>query len=123
VNNDDEALSNTTCPFCSDPGSCEHLLLLADLTFRVVEGGMLEDSFGMRLRAIAEQGAGQEGFDEDEAFDDLVAEAAALGDAKQTRYNDGLPGMSSAYLCVYARSTEKADAVLRKFSTDTQLKA
>lgn len=115
----EQALSDMKCPYCGSDGSdgsCGHLLLVVDQTFRAVEGGTLEEIFAARLLEAIE---GDEGISRELLFDTLVADVDVMADAKQCGSNDGPPGMSSAYLCLYAASTEKANAMLRRFTGAT----
>ena len=102
------------CPFCNTTDSCDHLLLMVDLTFRHAEGGLLYDAFNARWSKIVET-ADDPDFDEREPFDDLLQEVDSLADSELSSSQDGMPSMSSSYNFYYCGSKEKSEIALKIF--------
>lgn len=102
------------CPFCKTTDSCDHLLLMVDLTFRHADGGLLYDAFNARWSKIIET-ADDPDFDEREPFDDLLQEVDSLADSELSSSQDGMPGMSSTYNYYFCSSKKKSLAALKIF--------
>jgi len=94
--------------------SCDHLLLMVDLTFWHAEGGLLYDAFNALWSKIIET-ADDPDFDEREPLDDLLQEVDSLADSELSSSHDGMPGMSSSYNCYYCGSKKKSLAALKSF--------
>ena len=110
----DDENGEVHCPFCNTTDSCDHLLLMVDLTFRHAEGGLLYDAFNARWSKIIET-ADDPDFDEREPFDDLLQEVDSLADSELSSSQDGMPGMSSSYNFYYCGSKEKSEIALKIF--------
>ena len=111
---DDYENEEVHCPFCNTTDSCDHLLLMVDLTFRHAEGGLLYDAFNARWSKIIEI-ADDPDFDEREHFDDLLQEVDSLADSELSSSQDGMPGMSSTYNYYFCSSKKKSLAALKIF--------
>ena len=111
---DEDENGEVRCPFCDTSDSCDHLLLMVDLTFRHAEGGLLYDAFNTRWSKIIET-ADDPDFNEREYFDDLLQEVNSLADSELSSSQDGIPGMSSTYNFYYCGSKRKSLAALKTF--------
>ncbi|QCP47918.1 hypothetical protein FAZ95_01210 [Trinickia violacea] len=104
------------CPYCDELGSCPHLLLNVEVTFRTVESGVLFDAFNARLLSAAEQNGGNPSCDGSDRFDQLLSEVDELADAvRYWTFEDG-PGMSSNFQLYYAESPERTMKALERLS-------
>lgn len=112
----EDVSSDNACPFCSNDGDCDHLLLVVDTTLRTAEGGILMNGFNARWSACFES----DDFDEREAFDELLEEVDSLADAMTVHVHEGGPGMSSAYSTYFVGSKTKARDALAKFTEARQ---
>lgn len=111
---DEDENGEIHCPFCKTTDSCDHLLLMVDLTFRHAEGGLLYDAFNARWSKIVET-ADDPDFDEREPFDDLLQEVDSLADSELSSSQDGMPGMSSSYNYYFCSSKKKSLIALKAF--------
>lgn len=109
-----DVVEDRQCPFCLSKDACEHLLLLVDRTFRVVDGGILMRSFRDHWDKLFEEGA--ETFDESECFDDLLDSIDGLSDYSREFDEEGGPGMSSSYSIYYVAASQKAERALSHFA-------
>lgn len=112
----DDIAEQTSCPFCSSTGDCEHLLLLLDLTFRTAEGGDLLDAFRDRWSRISDRAEGD--FDEAGVFEGQLREVELLADASLEYVFEGGPGNSCEYAMYFCSSTERVVAAVKKFEAD-----
>lgn len=110
----DDENGEVQCPFCNTTDSCDHLLLMVDLTFRHAEGGLLYDAFNARWSKIVET-ADDPDFDEREPFDDLLQEVDSLADSELSSSQDSMPGMSSSYNYYFCSSKKKSLLALKAF--------
>jgi len=110
----DDENGEVHCPFCNTTDSCDHLLLMVDLTFRHAEGGLLYDAFNARWSKIVET-ADDPDFDEREPFDELLQKVDSLADSELSSSQDGMPGMSSTYNYYFCSSKKKSLAALKIF--------
>jgi len=104
------------CPFCKSADACEHLLLVADKTYRELEGGVLSDAFACRWVDIANAHIDDSSFNLADAFDKLLAEVRPLADAVGRYHHDGAFGISSDYEIYYISSLSNANAALNNFN-------
>ena len=104
------------CPFCKSADYCEHVLLVADITFRVVEGGFLSDAFEERLYKTRAKNEENPNYCEDDAFDELLSEVRLLADASTHYDHDSpMPGLSSGYENYFVSSLVRGLIVLKDF--------
>ena len=115
---DDDSSSAHKCPYCQKEDSCEHLLLLVDLTFRNAGNGALFDKFEARWREIRDEFRDEFGecydFDEGKFFDELLDDVSRLSDAENFWDFEGGPGQSCSYHAFYCQN----DISIKK-ATDT----
>lgn len=111
---DEDENGEVHCPFCNTTDSCDHLLLMVDLTFRHAEGGLLYEAFNARWSKIVKTADDPE-FDEREPFDELLQEVDSLADSEISSLQDGMPGMSSSYNYYFCTSKKKSLAALKIF--------
>lgn len=111
---DEIADEDVHCPFCNETGSCEHLLLYVDTTFRQAEGGLIHEAFNARWSDIL--GEQRDDVDERELFETLLDQVDSLSDATVTTSQDSVPGMSANYGCYFCCSKEKALASAKAFA-------
>ena len=108
------------CPFCHTIDDCPHLLILVDKTFRTADGGPLMKEFNSRWHIICEENTNDdgdidEGFDEREAFEELIEEVEALSDANNSYDHEGGPGGSSEYQLFFCETPKKIKAAILSF--------
>ena len=105
---DDDSSSAHKCPYCQKEDSCEHLLLLVDLTFRNAGNGALFDKFEARWREIRDEFRDEFGecydFDEGKFFDELLDDVSRLSDAENFWDFEGGPGQSCSYHAFYCQN-------------------
>ena len=99
---DDDSSSAHKCPYCQKEDSCEHLLLLVNLTFRNAGNGPLFDKFEARWREIQHEYG--DDFDESEFFDELLNDVSGLSDAENFWDFEGGPGQSCSYHAFYCQN-------------------
>jgi hypothetical protein len=114
---DENNESGDACPYCGSKDSCDHLLLLVDVTFRSAEGGLLRKVFNQRWSHICEEHEEDVDFDERGPFEEILEEVDSLSDAMNEYDNEGAPGMSSSYAIYYVSSPARAEVALRTFET------
>ena len=102
------------CPYCSQAGGCDHVLLVVDTTFRSADGGPLMKAFNDRWSRLCEEGG--DDFDEREPFEELLDEVDACADSSTEFDLEGGPGMSSSYSIYYVESANKAEYAVSRFS-------
>ena len=110
------------CPFCKSADACEHLLLVADKTYRELEGGILSDAFASRWEDIASAHIDDPSFNLGDAFGKLLAEVRPLADAVGRYHHDGEFGISSDYEIYYISSLNNANAALNTFNAKSDAK-
>ena len=103
------------CPYCSQAGGCQHVLLVVDRTFRSAEGGALMKAFNLRWSILC--GEGSDDFDEREPFENLLDEVDAVADSSTESDFEGGPGMSSSYSIYYVESADRAEEAVSRFSS------
>jgi hypothetical protein len=114
---DDTDSQESACPFCGSVDDCPHVLLVVDKTFRTAEGGVLMEVFNASWSAVFKEVA--EDFDERGTFDGLLERVESLADTWIDSYNDGAPGMSSAYITFFVSSRSRAKRAVAQFGHES----
>jgi hypothetical protein len=116
----DDDPESAECPFCYSGDGCEHLLLLADLTFHEACGGALYDALCGRYAALREACGDEDDDSHEDLFDALLDEVYELATCRPSYYCDPGPGQSSAYHAYYA-TVEEVALALRVFTEEEDL--
>jgi hypothetical protein len=115
-NEDEDEDEDASCPFCQATDTCDHLLLVVDLTFRTAGGGALFEAFDSKWSDLSADQSDDEDFDERGVFEELLEEVDRLADAQIESSQSSAPGMSSAYASFYCSTKKKTQAAVKKFS-------
>lgn len=99
------------CPFCKRHSDCEHLLLIADRTFRNAAGGALQSAFNDRWYELLDEGG--EDLNEQDVFESLLETVHENADESYECEFEGGPGMSSDYSFYFVKSAEAAEKAIR----------
>ena len=98
--------SKDGCPYCGATDvACEHLLLVADRTSSVAEGGFLYEAFEQRLSAMMDE-AGDEA-DSVVLFEALLERAEELADIALEHEVDERPCYTCIRAVLYVETAER----------------
>ena len=104
------------CSICGTDGECDHLLLVADITFRVTEGGALDDVFSSARWAMVDRTDNYSEAADDTAFDKLLEKVESIADAVARHdFDSAMLGNSSAYRIYYSNSAARREKAVEIF--------
>lgn len=115
-----------TCPYCNTEEDCEHLLLVADTTWRTFEAGVLlsaiegfREWLGNQYPDTSDDGLPSEV--EHRLFELLLDLAASLADSEEKYGLHDRPGLSQDYRVLYCSTEERVNEAYQSFERECML--